>query len=473
MIHINTNVQSLVAARVLNVQDSMLNQAMTRLGTGLRINTGRDDPAGLIASEMLRSEQTALQTAIYNISRANNVVASAEGGLNELSKLMLDLEELVDKSANEAGISDDERNANQLQIDAILDSVNRIANTTEFQGSKLLNGEMGYDLSAVDKTDFNRVNVNSAYIPNGSYRTANVEVTGSAQVASLTYAASATGAGVTTIEISGKKGTETLTFTSNTTISTIVTAINQSRDLTGVSATVGSATNLNFSSTEYGSDQFVSVQALSGTFNVIGGDAGSNKDFGQDVSLLVNGIPAVTSGLSAKVQSSSLAMEMELTASFATTLGSEEFYVTGGGATFMISPEVSASGEASLGISAVSASSLGNGNIGYLSSLASGQTNSVDSGNFDEAQEIIRLAQNQISSLRGRLGAFQKNTLDPTSASLNITYENITAAESNIRDADFAAETSQLTQSQILSQAAMSVLKIANAQPQQVLALLG
>ena len=138
----------------------------------------------------------------------------------------------------------------------------------------------------------------------------------------------------------------------------------------------------------------------------------------------------------------------------------------------MISPTISLNGLASLGIQAVSTSSLGKGSVGFLSSLGSGQTNSVASANYATAQRIVRLAQTQVSELRGRLGAFQKDTLETTANSLAITLENVTAAEANIRETDFAIETSNLTRSQILVQSAMSVLRIANAQPQQVLSLL-
>lgn len=473
MIHINTNIPSMIAARILSTQDAQLNRALTRLGTGLRINTGRDDPAGLIASEALRAERIAIKAAMYNITRADNVVSSAEGGLNEINELLTELEDLVDKSSNEAALSDAERNANQLQIDTILDSINRIATSTEFQGRKLLNGELDYTTSAVSSSDFDDVRINSAKLANNAYRTVVVEVTASAQVAALTYGASATGTGTTTLEITGNLGTETLTFTSGTAIATVATAVNQSKDLTGVSAAVTSATGLQFSSTSYGSDEFVSVVALEGTFTVTGGDAGSTKDYGQDATVQVNGVSAVTDGLSARLQTSMLAVELELSSTFGTTLGSSTFYVTGGGADFMISPTISLNGLASLGITAVSTSSLGKGSVGYISSLGSGQTNSIDSGNFAVAQRIIREAQTQVAELRGRLGAFQKDTLETTYNSLSITYENITAAEANIREADFALETSNLTRSQILVQSAMNVLRIANAQPAHVLSLLG
>jgi flagellin len=473
MIHVNTNIPSMVAARILNTQNTRLNQSLVRLGTGLRINTGKDDPAGLIASELLRGERIAIGAAIYNVGRANNVVASAEGGLDEIAKLLTDLEDLIDKSANEAALSDDERNANQLEIDAILDSINRIATSTEFQGRKLLNGELDYTTSNVSSTHFDDVRINSAKIANNGYRPVIVEVTAAAELATLTYSSSATGVGTTTLEITGRYGTETLAFASGTGIANVALAVNTSKDMTGVSAVQTGASELKFYSTDYGSNAFVSVQAVEGTFTVTGGDAGDHRDEGEDATVHINGVTAISDGLSARLQIATLAIELELSETFGTTPGTTTFEVTGGGADFMISPTISLNGLASLGIQAVSTSSLGKGSVGFLSSLGSGQTNSVASGNYATAQRILRLAQTQVSELRGRLGAFQKDTLETTANSLDITLENITAAEANIRETDFAYETSNLTRSQILVQAGLQVLRIANAQPQQVLALLG
>lgn len=469
MSRINTNIPSMIATRVLNMQNSRLNSAISRLSTGLRINTGKDDPAGLIASEALRSEKVAIGAAITNASRATNVVSTAEGGLDEVNKLLTELEELVDRSANEAGISPDERDANQLQIDAILDSVSRIATSTEFQGKKLLNGTLAYTTSGVSTANFSDVDVTSARISNGGYRQVVVEITQSAQLGRLVYAGSATGNGVTSLQVTGVNGTEVLSFASHTGVSAVAAAINQSRDLTGVSATFN-ASSLRLSTTEYGADQFVTVEVLAGTFALVGG---TDTDYGQDAGATVNGVAVDVDGLRAHLQTSVLGLEIELSSSFATTVGnSDTFYITGGGADFMISPTVNLNGLASLGIRSVSSGSLGSIGTGFLSTLASGQSNALASGNYAAAQRVIRESQKQVAQLRGRLGAFQRDTLETTANALRVTLENTTAAESSIRDTDFATETSELTRSQILAQAATSMLRIANQQPQQALALL-
>src|SRR6185436_4567 len=140
---------SLIAARILTANNEKLNTSLERLSTGIRINRGKDDPAGLIASENLRSDISSIGAAIENANRANNVVGVAEGSLQEVSTLLVDLQGLVDRSSNQSGLSPDELSANQSQIDSILDSINRIASSTAFGGRKLLNGSLDYTTSGI------------------------------------------------------------------------------------------------------------------------------------------------------------------------------------------------------------------------------------------------------------------------------------------------------------------------------------
>ncbi len=480
MSRINTNVPSIVAARILEKNNTTLNQSLTRLSTGLRINSGKDDPAGLIASENLRSELTAIEAAMDNANRADQIIAVTEGSLQEINSLLIELEDLVDHAANTAGLSDEEVAANQLQIDSILDSINRIANSSEFNGKKLLNGELDYSTSGVTTgataSAVTHLKINSARIPEGGSRSVTIKMTQSALTAQLIYSGSATGSGVTTLQIGGKYGTELLSFASGTSVSAVIAAVNQSKELTGVSASLsgaGSTAAVKFNSVDYGSDAFVSVEAISGTFTVTGGTS-STKDYGQDAGVEINGSTAVTKGLDVSLRTSALSVDMTLSSAFATQLtATKTFTITGGGADFSIAPTVGINGLASIGIQSVNTGSLGKGDIGYLSSLASGAANDLSSKNFATAQRIIRESSKSISSLRGRLGSFQKNTLAPTINSLQVALENTTAAQSAIRDADFAQETSNLTRAQILVQAGTASLQLANRAPQNVLALLG
>ena len=489
MSRIITNVQALLATRVLNQNNRSLNTALERISTGLRINTGVDDPAGLIASEALRKSKVAISAAIDNATRANSVVAIAEGALQEINSLLLELENLVDRSASEAGLSPDEVKANQLQIDTILQSINRIADTTEFAGRHLLNGNFDFTVSgsAVDlySQRISAVQINSARIPEGASRTVTVQVLAPSEFAHVSAAGNtATGAlsAVATLQIKGNYGTEILSFASGTTLAQIETAVNQSTELTGVAAVVsgtGANAHVFFTSTTYGSDAMVSVERLAGTI-VLTGNGNSADDTGADGQVTINGAQAGVSGLDVSVRSGSLAADLTLAASFASRAASAPladrttaFDITGGGAVFAISPTVGLVGQESLGLKSLTTGSLGNGVLGFVSSLQSGQTNDLDSKSFSAAQRIIRQAIDQVSSLRGRIGAFQKDTLATTVNSLQVTFENTAAAESAIREADFAVETSNLTRSQILVQTSTVALQLANAGPQNVLALLG
>jgi len=148
MTRINTNVSSLVAQNTLGRSNADLNQALTRLSTGLRINTGKDDPAGLIASENLRSDITSIRRAVSNTDRANQVIATADSALGQVSSLLNDIRGLVTESANAGALSTEQISANQLQLDSSLEALNRIAQTTTFQGRRLLDGSLDFITTA-------------------------------------------------------------------------------------------------------------------------------------------------------------------------------------------------------------------------------------------------------------------------------------------------------------------------------------
>src|SRR3954471_17984666 len=183
MSRINSNISSLQAIHRLNKNNADLSTHLQRLSSGLKINAGKDAPAGLIASETLRSEIGGLNQAIDNSQRANNVINTAEGSLGEVSALLLEVQGLTIEAANNGALSPEEIKANQLQVDAILNSINRISNTTQFNGVKLLNGSLDYTTSGVASTALDVVQINSSKIPDNGTVTVVVQVVGSAQLA--------------------------------------------------------------------------------------------------------------------------------------------------------------------------------------------------------------------------------------------------------------------------------------------------
>src|SRR5438876_5013363 len=193
MSRINTNISSLQAITRLTRNQNDLATHLQRLSSGLKINTGKDAPAGLIASETLRSEINGIHTAIDNSQRAGNVINTAEGALSEVSSLLLEVQSLTNQAANTGALSPDEIKANQLQVDAILTSINRISNTTQFNGVKLLNGSLDYTTSGVASTAIDVTQINAAKIPDNGNVNIAVQVVSSAKVGSLTFAASGIG----------------------------------------------------------------------------------------------------------------------------------------------------------------------------------------------------------------------------------------------------------------------------------------
>jgi flagellin len=222
MTRINTNVSSLVAQNTLGRSNDALNQALTRLSTGLRINTGKDDPAGLIASENLRSDITSIRKAIGNTDRANQVIATADSSLGQVSSLLNDIRGLVTESANTGALSDDQIAANQLQIDSSLEALNRIAQTTTFQGRKLLDGGLDFITSA--GSNFSRLSdlqIDQANLGTAGVISVAIDVTTAATQAQVdisgisvsTAAANATESFTLTNAVAQATGTVTLTTT--------------------------------------------------------------------------------------------------------------------------------------------------------------------------------------------------------------------------------------------------------------------
>jgi flagellin len=472
---INTNVSSLIAQNALARNQASEDTSLERLSTGLRINSGADDPAGLIASEGLKAQEAGLTQAISNAQRATNIVGTAEGGLNEINSLLTQVQSLVSQSANTGGLSSNEVSANQLQVDSILDTINRISGSTTFDGKQLLNGNLAYTTSSAATSAFSAIQVNAAQLADNKTTSVVVQVVNSATTGQVGFTSTNiaagqgfTGASAVTLQIAGNLGTEQLSFKGSASLSSVATAINNIEATTGVSATVA-GTALKVNAVGFGSDQFVSVQNVSGTFAVTGGTSG--KAFGKDSVVNVNGATSTTDGLNVTYHANGL--DLNLTLTTALNKGkTKTFGITGGGATFALGAEVNETGKASIGIQAVSTGNLGNAGVGFLESIGSGGTNSLSSGNLDTTQSILTAATNQVSTLRGRLGAFQTFTLGSTVDNLNVASENAASAESAIEDTNFASETANLTRDQILVSAAQTVLSQANARPQSVLSLL-
>ncbi|GAB4383775.1 MAG: flagellin [Phycisphaerales bacterium] len=525
MARINTNVSSIVAQANLQRSANELNLRLQRLSTGLRINRGKDDPAGLIISERITTDLAGVEQGIKNGDRAASVIATTEAALAEVSDLLNTIKALMVEAANTGANSAAERDANQLQIDSAIQSITRISNTASFGGLKLLNGNLDYVTSGISSSAITKAQIFSASFINNQAVEVEVDVVASAQTAGLflngawgSNAPYGNGAiqSTTTIRIEGSRGVQELTFTSGTSYADIVTAVNNLTALTGVRAellTNGAGSGMVFRSEKYGSNEFVSVERVGGPadedddgwqlykiasnaawpddssgFNwssriASGNLVAATRDTGQDVRALINGTLATGRGLNVSVNGTSLSLELDLHEDLATlpNASSTIFHITEGGSLFQLGPDISALQQVSIGVGSVAAEKLGatltNGTVHFLSSLMKGQPNSIEEsirrGDFTTASDILDNAIEEVAKLRGRLGAFERNVLETNSRSLQAAFENLTASQSRIRDADFAFETSKLTRAQILQQSGTAILGIANQQSQSVLQLLG
>jgi len=469
MSRINTNVTSLVSARVLGQNNAALNKTLERLSTGYRINRSSDDAAGLVASENLRSEMASLDAAIGNAQRAESIVSTAEGALAEVSDKLLRLQELVSQVSSEGGTTQDEIDANQIQVDGIIESINRIGSQTSFQGAKLLDGSMGFN-TTTGAGDVSDVHVYAAKGVDSASKTLNLAVADGDEATKATAAAAiATAASGGTWRVTGAKGSEVFTFASGATSAMITSAVNAASALTGVYAS-GSA----LYSTTYGADQFITVEDLSASAKTEGLAGGVGTANGTDATVTMDGMAVSVSGNKGSIRTSMLDIEFTMSTDLYATAGGTSETITiasGGGAKFQLSPNIGMAGQEVIGINRVSGYDLGASAYGHLSDIMTGQSENLtdDPGT---AQEIVDAAIKQVAGIRGRLGSFMSDTVGMTVNSLQVTKENVTAAESAIRDTDFATATADLTRNQILVNAANSVLTLANAAPQGVLNLL-
>ncbi|MEX0741432.1 MAG: hypothetical protein WD079_01460, partial [Phycisphaeraceae bacterium] len=296
--------------------------------------------------------------AISNAERADQVMNIAEGGLTEVSSLLNNLQGLVTQSANDAGLSAEEKEANQLQIDSILQTIDRVAGSTSFQGQKLLNGNFSYSTADVDTTELTDVKIDAARIPQGGQIDVNVDVTAAAQTGRVIFdnTAVAASSGEFTLEISGNDGVQQFTFAEGATSTEIADAVNTYTGATGVTATVDTD-DVVFDSSAFGSSGTVTVTKIAGAaaydnkvfavdaagVKAAGPGANTHRAEGVDAQVNINGQAASVDGLTARVASSGLDVTVDISEALNTAEGASAFSITGGGATFQLSPELNLS----------------------------------------------------------------------------------------------------------------------------------
>ncbi len=435
MSRINTNVTALISSRYLNQNNRNMNTSLERLSTGYRINRGSDDPAGLIASESLRSDLAGIKAALTNAERANSVVSTAEGALAEVSDLLIKLQSLTAQSANTGGLTKEEIDANQLQVDSIVGSIDRIASQTSFEGNRLLDGSMGFQTTTAATGNINDIVVNAAKT-GGADQTYTVTVeTAATQATSsaFTVVDTVTEGESVTYEITGKKGSVVLTFSDGATVAQIGDAINAVSTITGL----GAVSN-QILSVEATAADFVRVKVIAGNQDTTNGLI-SETQRGSDAVVNIDGQRASVDGYKASLKNRAMDITFEMTDALTDTAANTEdiTIIDGGGATFQISQNIGDAGQEILGIQSIYAAHLGSAKTGHLSDITSGGMKDLGA-DARGAQEIVSAAIKQTATLRGRLGSFIKDTVQTTMNSLNVAYENVSAADSANRQTYFA-----------------------------------
>lgn len=490
---INTNVASLTAQRSLNQSQDALNVSLARLSSGLRINSARDDAAGLAISNTFTSQVRGLNQAIRNANDGISLAQVAEGALAESTDILQRIRELSIQSANGTN-SGTERAALQQEVSQLQQELNRIAETTSFGDRVLLDGSFGTESFQVGANANETINVSIGNARATNIGANTVAITGTLGAANDDATRVANSVLATEdITVTGFLGTSTIDVTAGQTGDSVATLVNANSSTTGVSAearttatisaisaaetftfTVGSRTGNTATNTETAASitaTVANVQDLSGLADAINAQtaatgvvAVSNGDTlsltneeGRDI--FIEGLVDGGTNATLDVTGSSGAA-----AGLVANTAGDDSATVGASITFESSQAFTATSAAAGGLFAATTA-----NSSSLSSVAN-----VNIGTQQGAQLAISVVDSAISfidSSRASLGAVQ-NRLDSTISNLQSVSENVSAARSRIQDADFAAETAALTRNQILQQAGISVLSQANALPQQVLGLL-
>lgn len=451
---------------LLNILSKTSNQQSTtlrRLSSGVNINRGADDPAGLIAVNSLTAELTAVEAAISNGQRANSVLSTADGALNEITSLLSQIESLAASSTSSGGLSPAEISANQAQIDAALNSINRIVSQTSFNGKKLLDGSQSIRATASD-TDISDVKVYSR--PSSTNNQAlSINVITAATRASAVVATSAGAIAASEFTVTGRLGTTTITASTTDNLAAVRDKIIAAASETGVSAhLVGSSLVLR--ARDFGASAFVQASRISGDTDVLN----VSYTAGIDATVNVNGQQAYVDGLNVSFNTNGTSGSFVIGTGGNVTASSQgNINISGGGQTFQLG--TTSSTQATIGITGVFTHQLGDAVTGYINTLRSGGTNQLSS-NANNAVAVAKLALNQVATLQGRIGGFQKFQVETSMNSLNATKEALSAARGAINDVDIAKETAELSRQNVLLQSAISLLGVAGQQTSQVLSLL-
>jgi flagellin len=491
---INTNVPSLTAQRNLNSSQSSLATSLQRLSSGLRINSAKDDAAGLAISERMTSQVRGLNQAVRNANDAISLTQTAEGAMGSITEGLQRMRELSVQAANDSNSASD-RQALQQEVSQLQQEINRVASTTQFNGKNLLDGsfsgqyfQVGANANqsigiSLNNTKATNIGANTVSA-NGTLNNAAALAAGAgARVANTVVAAE-------DLTVTGSLGTAAVTVNLADTAKAVASAVNAQSATTGVSASAATEATLS-GLTATGTYTFT-LFGENSTGVAVSATIGNTADLSA-LSTAINNY-AATTGITATVSGGSVTLKSESGADISLTdfagagdislQGRNAFTSATAGAAVVLTGATAATDSSTVGgtlkfsssdaFSVTSASAGGlftatTANASALSSVASISVGTQTGANA--AIDVIDAALQSINTQRASLGAIQ-NRVQNTISNLQTTSENVSAARSRIQDADFAMETANLTRAQILQQAGTAMLAQANSLPQNVLSLL-
>jgi len=466
------------ALRNVSMTNAEFGQSINRLSTGLRINSGADDPAGLQISEGFRAQISGIDQALRNNQDATNYAKTAEGALSEVNKLLRDARSLALANSNDATLTTTQKQANANQLTSILSSVDRISQNTQFGAKRILNGSAGVTATLTDATKVATLAIGGRIGAQDITASGGVSITVSAPAvqAKTTVvqsrdlgALAGSGAALIGAANAGSFAINGVNFTASAGMSN-----NQLRDMVNArSADTGVTTQIinnagngafQFTANQFGTignaiqvtSSSTAAMAAAGTLTLSGGiNAAATVTVGSLLAVNFD-TAAGDDGLTLKdVNGNTVKLTQTGNTAGTSTVGQ----VLAGSAQFQIGGN--ANQTVNLSLASSSSTTLGLGSLDIMSTASSAT-----------ALAAIDTAIESVSASRGNIGNFMRNVLESNTRALGISRENLAATESTIRDVDVAAEMTAFTRYQILQQSGMAMLTQANQAPQAVLALL-
>ena len=444
-----------------------------RLTTGKRVNFASDDPSGIIALSALQAQIAQIDAATTNGQRISSLADSADGALSEISTLIDTIETNVIAASGD-GVSEEDKATYQANIDSAINAIDRLVNTTSFNGQHLLNGSIGYTASGVDSDKISDVKIHTAETNGGSVSvTVSLSAPAEATLVSAPMPAPLGDGENVVFTITGPDGSHEYTFnnTPGKSRSQFASAVNLFSGETGVTAADING-GITFSTTDTGSDATISITITDGTTFRLTGGATSGSDTGSDVEVTVDGVSAAIDGTNQEVFFSTPTVSGSFSLTDAFYGGADDtsgFTVSGDGGDFTLG--TSSYDTIYFGQASLSSTGLGNAKLGYLSSIKSGGANDVASGNFSTAQSITDKASDQVASARARFGSLKTYTIESTLDSLAATKTALNDAIDDIEELDYVAETANNERLQALYTLGISVISAINTNNSNVLSL--